>query len=133
MFPGVWYGPEPRIVYEFKNGKYQVARKMMQKKPLSAQNLQKTVKSILQSVHFILQPENRMADHFTMMASQTIYSSPTYWYVLFNLAYGGNMKQAVEIIKKVFASETRETKDKCIKDFKDIFEASPYWEDIKKI
>ena len=133
MFPGVWYGPEPRIVYEFKNGKYKVARKMMKKKPLSAKDLQKKVKAILQSTHFILQPENRMADHFTMMASQPIYSSPTYWCALFDLAYGGNMKQAVEVIEKVFASETRETKDQCIKDFKAILETSPYWEEIQKI
>ncbi len=61
-----------------------------------------------------------------------MYSHPLYWETIFDLAYSGNMHQAVEVIKKVRAAEGFQDAEECIQEFKDILETSPYWTEIKK-
>lgn len=138
MFPAAWYGPEPKMIYAFKDGKYQVAAKMMKKKPLSAKALKQKVQAILYSPDF----KDRMVkreepdgnpDHFAMVAGKNIYSHPLYWETIFDLVYSGNMKQALEVIRKVQAAEGLQNAEDCIKDFKAILETSPYWAEVKKV
>ena len=134
MFPGVWYGPEPKLVYAFQKGAYQLAPKKMKKKPLSPKVLKEKVAAILKSPDL----KDRMVKvgdtkNFTLISSHPMYTHPLYWETIFDLAYSGNMPQALEVIRKVFAAEDSTAIDQHIQDFKNILECSPDWSKIQTL
>lgn len=110
----------PKILWEFKDGRYQIALKAMQKEAPSSQKISENAALIAAK----LDDKNNLTNE----KSNIIYRQELVSNML-ELIYSGNKKEALSLFEQS-NSAPRAEKDLFLKEFYEQLHKSPYWKDI---